>query len=120
MSHLDEVPGGVDGIAPAAGYDAIEVDRSGGDTVVRVHGDLDGDTARALNLCLCGLASGGLLDLVVDLDEVSFCDSTGLGVLLGVHRRLAGGGGRLEVRQPAPDVRHVLEERGLDRVLHLT
>lgn len=87
--------------------------------MVRVFGGLEGLVASALTLCVGGLAAGGSVHLVVDLDEVPYCDAAGLGTLLGIHQRLDDDGGRLEVRQAAPDVRHVLEERGLDQVFHL-
>ncbi|MCU1357256.1 MAG: Anti-sigma factor antagonist [Acidimicrobiales bacterium] len=87
--------------------------------MVRVFGDLDRALAGSLSRCLAGLSDGGPADLVVDLDGVRFCDSNGLGALLGAHCRIDGLGGHLELRQAVPEVRHVLEERGLDRVLHL-
>jgi anti-sigma B factor antagonist len=95
----------------------IEIDRSGRPIVIRVFGDLDWTNSGSLTTCLTGLVEGGETDIVLDLDGVPYCDSSGIGALVGAHQRLHG---HLEVRQTAPEVRHVLEERGLDRVLHVT
>lgn len=94
----------------------IEIERHDPQTVVRVVGDLDASTSPTLRDCLAGLLDQGTDDLVVALDSVPFCDSSGLGVLVGAHRRLAHDGGHLEVRHPRPPVRHLLEVSGLDRV----
>jgi anti-sigma B factor antagonist len=50
-----------------------------------------------------------LTQVVVDLGEVAFMDSAGLGALIGMLRRLAGRGGDLRLARPRPSVRLVLE-----------
>lgn len=92
----------------------MEVDRTR--TLVRVHGDLDAATSPTLHHRLAELLDDGADDLVIELDSVPFCDSSGLGVLVGAHRRLAHDGGHLSVSHPRPPVRHLLEISGLDRV----
>ena len=79
-------------------------------------GDLDVTTSPALRACLTGLLDGGTDDLVVELHSVPFCDSTGLGVLVGAHRRLAADGRHLAVVKPSSPVRRILALSGLDRV----
>ncbi len=95
----------------------IEIEQVGGHAVVRMVGDLDAVSAPGLRSCLAGLLDGGASDLEVELASVPFCDSTGLGVLVGVHRRLLELGGHLAVLHPRPAVRHLLEISGLDRIL---
>lgn len=50
---------------------------SGDRTVVHVAGEIDVYTAPALREELAGLVDAGKTDLVVDLTDVSFMDSTG-------------------------------------------
>jgi anti-anti-sigma factor len=86
-----------------------------GGTVLRIHGELDIGTAEQLRR-----GAGPYLDagrrLLLDLSGVTFCDSTGLAVLVGFHKRLAASGGRLELSSPVPRVRQLLAITGLDRV----
>ena len=53
---------------------------------------------------------------VVDLAAVSFIDAAGLGVLLGAHRRRAGG---LALRAPSRCVRRLLALTGHDATFPL-
>ena len=49
--------------------------------VVTLQGEVDAHTAPKLGSCLFGLAEAGK-GVIVDLSEVTFLDSTGIGVLL--------------------------------------
>ena len=86
-----------------------------GGTVLRIHGELDISTADQLRRAAGPhLGAGG--HLVLDLSRVTFCDSTGLAVLVGFHKRLAASGGGLELYAPVPRVQHLLAITGLNRV----
>jgi anti-sigma B factor antagonist len=68
--------------------------RTEGDrTVVTVGGEIDVYTAPKLREQLIDLVSSGNYDLVVDMENVDFLDSTGLGVLVGALKRLRAAGG---------------------------
>ncbi|GII21809.1 STAS domain-containing protein [Planosporangium mesophilum] len=89
-----------------------------GDTVLRIRGELDLSTAEQLRAAAAPyLTAGGRL--VLDLSEVTFCDSTGLAVLVGFHKRLAASGGGLELYAPVQRVRHLLHITGLNRVFRV-
>jgi len=47
--------------------------------------------------------------VVVDLGEVNFMDSAGLGTLIGLHKRVAVRDGHLRLARPRPNVKLVLE-----------
>lgn len=68
-----------------------------GRTVVDVAGEIDVYTAPTLREKLTALVDAGHVDLVVDLTEVRFMDSTGLGLLVGVLKRVRGLDGRLQL-----------------------
>jgi anti-sigma B factor antagonist len=65
--------------------------------------------ARALQQSLEGLVGDGHTRLLIDLTDVSFIDSTGLGVLLHIVRRLRRRRGRLAVCCPDPVMRGLFE-----------
>ena len=68
-----------------------------GRTVVDVTGEIDVYTAPSLREKLTSLVDAGHTDLVVNLTEVRFMDSTGLGLLVGVLKRVRGLDGRLQL-----------------------
>jgi anti-sigma B factor antagonist len=66
----------------------LQVTTTAGYTVVEVGGEIDLASAPALRDCLNQMIDAGSRRLVVDLRQVSFIDSVGLGVLMGARRRL--------------------------------
>ncbi len=85
--------------------------------VIALHGEIDLSTSPLLRATLVSLVDAGAQDLTVDMTDVTFVDSTGLGVLVGALQLLqARGGEGLTVRGVGPVVRRVFELTGLDAV----
>ena len=63
-----------------------------GTPVVAVAGEIDLFTAPEFKRHVQRALDGDAPRLVVDLTETTFLDSSSLGVLIGAHRRLTGGG----------------------------
>ena len=70
---------------------------------------MDISGARALQQSLDGLVRDGHTRLLIDLTDVTFIDSTGLGVLLHTVRRLRQRRGALAVCCPDPMMRGLFE-----------
>ncbi len=68
-----------------------------GRTVVTVDGEIDCYTSPALREQLLTLIRAGHHHLVLDLDQVEFLDSTGLGVLVGMLKRVRNHDGTLDL-----------------------
>ena len=99
----------------------ITVDRTPGVVLVRLAGDVDVTTVPELRLTLHALTGPTARHVVViDLADVTFLDATGLGVLVGAHRRAQRAGTWLELRNPTERVRRLLAITRLDRVLRIT
>lgn len=90
-----------------------------GTLVVTVHGDLDLHSADELGDRLVEAVEDGASSVVVDLADVDFVDSQGLGALLRGTRRLGGEAGRFRLVVPTPRVRRIFEITALDRVFPL-
>ena len=80
---------------------------------------IDVSTVSGLRERLLGLADSGE-PLIVDLNSVSFIDSTGLGVLVAVARRADARGGSLHAVCSRTPTRKLLWLTGVDRRIPLT
>jgi len=90
-----------------------------GTAVITVHGDLDLHSADELGDLLVGVIDRGASMLVVDLSDVEFVDSQGLGALLRGTRRLGAGKERFRLVVPAPEIRRVFQITALDQIFPL-
>jgi anti-anti-sigma factor len=87
--------------------------------LLRLEGELDAATApRLRRLAELLLAETGAA-VTVDLAELEFVDSTGLGVLLGIDRRFKEAARTISFRRPRRSLVRVLELTGLSRQLAL-
>ncbi|GCB48321.1 STAS domain-containing protein [Streptomyces sp. NL15-2K] len=69
--------------------------------VLRVSGELDLVTSPALRQRVHDAVAEGRHNLVLDLSEVFFCDSSGVGVLIASRRLIRSCQGRLRLILPA-------------------
>lgn len=90
-------------------------------TIVHVAGEIDLVNAAKLREVLIDvLATTPSTHLIVDLAEVGFLDSTGIGVIVGAHKRLTASDGRLTVVVATAAVRKVLQTTGLLKAWRVT
>lgn len=86
--------------------------------VLRLEGELDAYVApqvrERLHRAIDGVSADGVL--VVDLEGVTFMDSTILGTLVGGLRRIREQGGELQLVYPASPAARIFELTGLDTV----
>jgi anti-sigma B factor antagonist len=92
----------------------IEPRHDGDRLVLHARGEIDINSVGALERALEGSAAESVSEVVVDLTEVDFMDSTGLTALLTAKRN--GVPGLALVCPPGP-VRRVLEVAGFNRLL---
>ncbi len=87
-----------------------------GATVIAPTGRLDVAGAPALKDAIDGVTRGGTPKIVIDLEGVSFVDSTGLGSVIAGLKQVRSHSGELRLAAPNQQVRVVLELTTLDRV----
>ena len=87
-----------------------------GTEVVNVVGEIDISTAPRLRELLIDLVGKGSCQLVVNLEEVGFLDSTGLGVLVGGLKRVRPHDGSLDLVCTQERILKIFRITGLTKV----
>ena len=97
----------------------LDVSQKGGWAVLAVSGEVDVATAPRLRERLVDLVGEGNHRIVVDLENVDFLDSTGLGVLVGALKRVRTHDGDLALVCTQPRILKVFEITGLTKVFSI-
>jgi anti-sigma B factor antagonist len=84
--------------------------------VVEASGELDFYTCPDFQQCLRQALEGTASRVIVDLTQVTFIDSSALGILVGAARRAARQTTELMIVCPAGNVARVIAITGLSRV----
>ncbi|OQD51729.1 hypothetical protein BM536_038415 [Streptomyces phaeoluteigriseus] len=92
------------------------LDTSGRLTVAALAGDLDFRTTSSLYPEAAELATAHPR-LVLDLSKVTFCDSSGLNMLLRLRRRVSENDGWLAVAAPPAQTLRLMTVTGADQVI---
>jgi len=81
-----------------------------------INGEVDVYTAPKLKKQLVDCIQNGSVDILVDLNGVSFIDSSGLGVLVGALRRARENSGTIRLVCTRENIMKVFRITGLDKV----
>jgi anti-sigma B factor antagonist len=87
------------------------------ETVISLCGEIDLSTTGMLHRALKAAMHEQPAQLAVDVTQVSFLDSTGIGCLLDAAREGAEMGCKLVVRNPTAAITRVFEICGVDKIL---
>ena len=87
-------------------------------SVLRPRGDIDAYSVGSFREALSGLAE--VPRLLIDLSEVPFMDSAGLGALIGGIRRNRDHEGEIAVVCDKPALTRLLHTTGFDRIVPVT
>lgn len=93
----------------------VQIREQDGATFCRPVGELDTLTVATFRQSLAEVVTGA--PVVIDLSEVSFVDSAGLGALISGVRRSRELGGAIVVACAQPSVERLLSTTGLDRIV---
>ncbi|MFI5040609.1 MAG: STAS domain-containing protein [Acidimicrobiales bacterium] len=97
----------------------VEVGAEGDETVIGLAGELDLATAPELWAAIDEAIAAGRTHLVLDLRDLSFVDSTGLGVFVRAGKDLRAADGGLALRSPGERVAKLLEITRLEEVFEI-
>jgi anti-sigma B factor antagonist len=95
---------------------SVTTSRQGDVTIVSVAGEVDVYTAAQLRAALDEEVAADHVQLIVNLDEVTFLDSTGLGVLVGRLKLVRNQSGWLRLVCSNERILRVFRITGLDKV----
>lgn len=87
---------------------------------IRLSGELDHHTAEALRSRITeAMDKYDILHLVMNLEKLSFMDSSGLGVILGRYKQIKMKKGEMVVCAISPAVKRLFEMSGLFKIVRL-
>ncbi len=96
-------------------FKVLKSDSTGKIPVLDVHGEIDVYTSPKLKEKIMEIFEEGTFTFAVNLTDVSYIDSTGLGVLIGGLRRAREKEGQLYIVFSSPRIKRIFEITGLDK-----
>lgn len=96
----------------------VEMEHGSKALIVRLKGELDHHTAEAVKARMeDAINRGGASHVVVNMRDLKFMDSSGLGVILGRYKQVMGKGGKMVLCEVGPSVYRLFEMSGLFKIL---
>jgi anti-sigma B factor antagonist len=92
-------------------------DLDSGVTVVQLVGRLNMASASHLREAVTSIVDSGRTRIAMDMSEVDFLDSSGLGAIISALKTTRQAGGDLRIAAPSAQAKLVLQLTNLDRVL---
>ena len=87
--------------------------------ILDIVGEVDVYTSPQLKHDLVQMAESGVKQVVVNLSQVEYLDSTGLGVLIGGLKRMREAGGNLSLVGPGMRIQRIFEITGLNKIFEI-
>ncbi|MEQ2528719.1 STAS domain-containing protein [Robertmurraya yapensis] len=99
----------------------IKIDLFENDRVIEVfvHGEIDAYTAPELRDILFPLSKKDEVQMVVDLTNVNYMDSTGLGVFVGIFKNIRAQSGELRLMGLSDRLKRLFEITGLADIMDI-
>ncbi len=99
---------------------AVEI-RACGDTVTAyLYGELDHHTAREMREAIDHAVERNMPSrLVLNFQNISFMDSSGIGLVMGRYKNLAKTGAELHITGASPQIYKVMQLAGIERLATL-
>jgi anti-sigma B factor antagonist len=88
-------------------------------SVISLEGEVDVYTAPQLKQQIIDMLDNNITNIIVDITNVEYLDSTALGVLIGGLKRLRERDGVLDLICPNPRIRRIFEITGLDKIFDI-
>lgn len=97
----------------------IDKQQNENEVVVKAAGEIDAFTAPKLREELAALVDEKNKVITIDLKDVSYLDSTGLGVFVGLFKQLKNNGGELRLIEMSERLKRLFQITGLSHVMEI-
>lgn len=99
----------------------VDIKSVGGNAVAVLNGEIDHHNAQEIRTQLDNyIIAVQPSELTIDFANITFMDSSGIGLIMGRSRLMREWGGNIEVRNPQPYIRRVLKLAGMERIVKIT
>ncbi len=96
---------------------SVKIEVNGEVAVAYLCGDIDHHTAKPMREEIDAAVEKHMPSLLVlDFKDVSFMDSSGIGLVMGRYKLLSKSGAELAVTNPSPQIYKVMHLAGLERL----
>ncbi len=96
----------------------VELENIGSTLVVKLKGELDQHFASTVREKIDReLQSSGSKNLIFDFKDVTFMDSSGIGVIVGRYKKVTACGGKMMIIRIQPQIDKIFEISGLKKLL---
>ncbi len=98
----------------------IRSEKIGDETIAYIHGEVDHHNAKTARESLDKIIeSEQPIRFGLDLSGVTFCDSSGLGLVMGRMRKCVSVGSTMVVKNPSAAAHKILEIAGMDKLIKI-
>lgn len=98
----------------------MRMERDGKTVTVYMEGELDHCGAQAIRRILDGVIQDrDVKNMILDMEDIAFMDSSGIGVILGRYRQLQMRGGKLAVKNMNAQVTKVFRLSGMQQIIEI-
>ncbi len=99
----------------------VDIKNEDGIAVAELSGEIDHHNAKEIRTQLDKyIISAQPRRLAIDFTNITFMDSSGIGLIMGRSKIMKQCGGKLEVRSPQPYIRRVMKLSGIERIVKIT
>ena len=99
---------------------AVEINVTGEVVTARLSGEIDHHSARAMREEIDNAVELNMPTLLVlDFKDVSFMDSSGIGLVMGRYRTLSKSGAELHITGASPQIHKMLKLAGIEKLAKL-
>ena len=96
----------------------LQMECIGRTLIVKLEGEIDQSCAAEMRADIDReIRLRNVKNLVLDFGEVTFMDSSGIGVIIGRYKQIKALGGKTMIVRPQPQVDKILELSGLKKII---